>query len=504
MEKNDGPRGERVLLTDIADSGLISGGSGFIASHVLDSLLNAGFRVVVTARSEEKGQRIVDSVKPHHLSYVLVDDIAKPGSFDPVFQSQTPFDYVVHTASPYHLNVQDPVKDFIDPAVKGTTGLLRSIKTYGPSVKRVVITSSSAAMLNPGNHPKVYDETIWARTTLEDAINNPKLAYKASKVLAERAAWDFVANEKPNFDLAVINCTYVFGPIQRSIPSLEAMNTSNHRIRDLMLGKMKAGLPPTAPVFTWVDVRDVALAHLRAITVPEAGGNRFYVVGGYFTNKRIADVIRERFTSLADRLPVDGVDDLPSDMFEFNNGRSRELLGLSYRSLEESVGDTAMAAHTPQAVLPRQVITQTITYPDYTTTAVVTLGAGDPSSVPTTPSDDAQSSRNSPSPNAGIITGAVVGAIVLALVIWMGCIVRRRMIEAEIREYENQREAEMAAYDDFLQQPPRTYWPQFPMSIPPPDVPTYRATSPRSMYTSYGETGTAATPHAYEKRRRRR
>ncbi|KAI1436450.1 ketoreductase [Xylaria sp. CBS 124048] len=336
MTSEEAPRGDRVLLT---------GGSGFIASHVLDSLLSAGFRVVVTVRSEEKGQRILESVKPHQLSYVIVDDISELGAFDPVFQSEAPFEYVVHTASPYHLNVQDPVKDFIDPAVKGTSGLLSSIKTYAPTVKRVVITSSSAAILNPGDHPPVYDETVWAHTTLEDAINNPKVAYKASKVLAEKAAWSFIENEKPNFDLAVINCTYVFGPIQRNLTSLEAMNTSNHRIRDMILGKMKTGLPPTAPVFTWVDVRDVALAHLRAMTVAAAGGHRFYVVGGHFTNKRIADAIRARAPPLADRLPkaADTVDDLPSDVYNFNNAKSRELLGISYRSLEESVGDTAMS-----------------------------------------------------------------------------------------------------------------------------------------------------------------
>ncbi|KAI2627161.1 hypothetical protein GGS21DRAFT_492999 [Xylaria nigripes] len=213
------------------------------------------FRVVVTVRSEGKWQRIAESVKPHQISYVLVEDISQPGAFD---HSQTPFDYVVHTASPYYHNVQDPINDFIDPAVKGTTGPLRSIKMHGPTV---------------------YDETIWACTSLVDAMNNPEQAYNASK---------------------------------RNLPNLEAMNTSNHRIRDILQGKMKAGLKPMAPVFTWVDVRDVGLAHLRAMTVAEVGGHRFYIVGGHFSNKRIADVILERFPSLADRLPVDAVDAIGS------------------------------------------------------------------------------------------------------------------------------------------------------------------------------------------------
>ncbi|KAJ2966592.1 hypothetical protein NUW58_g10630 [Xylaria curta] len=163
---------------------LLTGGSGFIASHILDALLEDGrFQVVVTARSDEKGKKLVDSVKPHNISYVVVEDIAKEDAFDQVFKSQPPFRYVIHTASPYHLDVQDPVKDFLAPAVNGTTGLLKSIKAHGPTVKRVVITSSSAAILNPDKHEPVYNENFWAPVTEEDAIRDPaKNAYRASKV----------------------------------------------------------------------------------------------------------------------------------------------------------------------------------------------------------------------------------------------------------------------------------------------------------------------------------
>ncbi|KAI1750555.1 hypothetical protein F4782DRAFT_541572 [Xylaria castorea] len=459
----DDQPGERVLLT---------GGSGFIASHVLDTLLDDGrFQVVVTARSEEKGKRIVESVKPRQLSYVVVEDIAKECAFDHVFQSQAPFHYVVHTASPYHLGVQDPVKDFLDPAIKGTTGVLKSIKAYGSSVKRLVITSSSAAILNPDKHAKVYDETCWAPTTFEDAINNPaKYGYRASKVLAEKTAWAFVRDEKPNFDLAVINCTYVFGPIQRKLPSLEAMNSSNHRIRGMLAGKMKDALEPTAPVFTWVDVRDVALAHLRAMTVLSAGGNRFYVVGGHFSNKQVADIIRKEFPRFADRLPADAVHDLPSDVYGFNNSKSKEILGLRYTIIPTQI-----------AILPRQIITQTITYADYTTTAVVTLGPGEPSSVPPVSPSNSHGSQGLSSSDIGIIIGSIAGAVVLALIIWVGCIIRRRMIEEEL--YERESESQIII-DDMMQLPPRTYWPRFPMSIPPPAVPTYRATPPRTTYTA--------------------
>lgn len=283
--------------------------------------------------------------------------------FSQVFQSGTNFDYVIHTASPYSFKVDDPVKDFLDPAIKGTTGILKSIKAHGPSVKRVVITSSSAAIINPLNHEKVYDESKWAPFTWDDAISMPQFGYPASKVsspqtphppsriltttthvqkLAEEAAWAFITDEQPNFDLATVCNTYTFGPVQRQLPTLDAINTSNQRIRDLALGRMRAGLEPTAPVFTWVDVRDVALAHVRAVTRPEAGGKRFYVVAGYFSNKRLADAIADKHPELVGQLPPPGgaVDDFPADVYGFDNSRSRGVLGIEYRGLEESVGDT--------------------------------------------------------------------------------------------------------------------------------------------------------------------
>lgn len=91
-------------------------------------------------------------------------------------------EYAVHNASPYYLGVkEDPIREFLDPAIKGTTGLLRSIKANAPRVKRVVVTSSSAAILNTENHAKVYDESHWAPYSWDDA-KDPQKTYKTSKV----------------------------------------------------------------------------------------------------------------------------------------------------------------------------------------------------------------------------------------------------------------------------------------------------------------------------------
>lgn len=97
-------------------------------------------------------------------------------------KSDPPFDYVLHTASPFHFNVTDPVKDLLDPAIKGTTGILKAIRAYAPTVKRVVITSSFAAIINAKQHAKEYSEENWNPVTWEEALQDTATTYRGSKV----------------------------------------------------------------------------------------------------------------------------------------------------------------------------------------------------------------------------------------------------------------------------------------------------------------------------------
>ena len=321
---------------------LVSGGSGFIAAHCLDVLLDHGHSVVTTVRSHEKGKKILENhpgVPSSKLSYVIVEDIAQEGAFDEAVKSDPPFDAVLHTASPFHFNITDRKKDLLDPAIIGTTGILKAIKASAPSVKRVAITSSFAAMVNPNSHPKMYDESVWNKVTMEEALADDPTAYRGSKTFAEKAAWDFVAREKPNFQITTLNPPLVVGPIVHYLNSLDAINTSNARTRDMIQGKMKNGLTPSG-VLIWVDVRDLALAHVKAIEVPEAAGKRFFLTAGYFSNYDIARIIQENFPKLADKLPEHMESDLPKDVWGINNSRSKEVLGITYRPLKDSVVDT--------------------------------------------------------------------------------------------------------------------------------------------------------------------
>ncbi|KAI1114093.1 hypothetical protein F5Y14DRAFT_415381 [Nemania sp. NC0429] len=141
-----------------------------------------------------------------------------------------------------------------------------------------------------------------------------------------------------------------------------------------------------------------------------------------------------------------------------------------------------VVVQTQNAVLNRQVITQTITYADYTTTAVVTLGPGAPSTAPLASPGSPQNSQGLSSSGIGIIIGSIAGAIVLALIMWWVCVARQRIrVKMLHDEYESQ-----SGYYSTVQIPDRAYLRPFPHSIPPPVEPTYRAVSPMRPYRGYG------------------
>ncbi|KAL8798451.1 MAG: hypothetical protein Q9182_006658 [Xanthomendoza sp. 2 TL-2023] len=324
---------------------LLTGGSGFIAIHVLEALLTQGHSVVTSVRSETKAQKLRDTFpdyKQDQLDFVIVPDIAEPGAFDEAVRSNPPFEWVIHTASPFHFNITDTKKDLLDPAILGTTGILEAIQKHAPSVKRVIITSSFAAMMSPklGNRPGyTYSEKDWNPITEEEAIQDPPSGYRASKTFAEKAAWDFAEKKKSNFTISTINPPMVFGPIHSKLQTLDTLNTSNERIRDMMLGRSQDTIPPSG-VHIWVDVRDLALAHVRAAERPNAAGKRFFVTAGYYSNREIADEIREQLPAVASKIATKGGEFPEGGYFTFDNSRTKEILNIDFKSLKDTLKDT--------------------------------------------------------------------------------------------------------------------------------------------------------------------
>lgn len=234
------------------------------------------------------------------------------------------------------------------PAIQGTINLLTSIEAHAPSVKRVVITSSFAAMIDltkgfPADH--VCNEADWNDMTYDYAKTAPAfVAYTASKALAEKAAWKFMEEHKPHFDLTVLCPPVVWGPPAHAL-SFSALNLSAWDINQFLSGELK-DVPDTV-FWAFVDVRDLARAYVRALQVPEAGNERIFVAGGRSCYQQISDVLRaspQISETEKEKVPVGspGQGYPGPDIYDIDNSKSKRILGLQYRSLDEAVVDSAM------------------------------------------------------------------------------------------------------------------------------------------------------------------
>ncbi|KAK4697587.1 hypothetical protein P7C71_g517, partial [Lecanoromycetidae sp. Uapishka_2] len=177
----------------MAEKVLLTGCNGFLGSHILSQLLAKGFFVRGIVRSQSKADQVRkdNPSAGKHLDFGIVPDITSSGAFNEVIKADPPFDAVIHTASPFlYKAVEDNQKDLLAPAIKGTEEILKSIKDYAPNVKRVVLTSSCAAVLDfkAGDNNRVYTDDDWNPTTWEQAVQGEKTeAYRGSKKFAEKA-----------------------------------------------------------------------------------------------------------------------------------------------------------------------------------------------------------------------------------------------------------------------------------------------------------------------------
>ncbi|CAE6401041.1 unnamed protein product [Rhizoctonia solani] len=319
---------------------LVTGASGFIAVWVVKTFLEAGYSVRGTVRSTPKGDYLVDLFKSYgdKFQYVIVEDIAKEGAFDEAVKG---VDAVAHTASPFHFQADDP-QTLIEPAVKGTIEVLASVHKYAPTVQRIVITSSVAAIMNSSKpNGTVFTEGDWNSFSLQEVETKGRAAaggdkYRASKTLAEKAAWKFLEDKQPKFDVATINPPMVFGPILHQVSDPESLNTSVAMLYKILHTK-ESDLTQEVLLtnnMNFVDVRDVALAHVRALEIPEAGGQRFINNGGTFCWQDVLDVLQPPNPR--------GVPGLGKGLIHsrYDASKATKILGINFKGLEESVRDT--------------------------------------------------------------------------------------------------------------------------------------------------------------------
>jgi nucleoside-diphosphate-sugar epimerase len=327
---------------------LVTGGSGFIASHTILQLIGAGHTVRTTLRSLSRENEVRATLKAagadpgDGLSFVAADLMSDAGWPAAVSGCE----YVLHIASPFPSNVPKHEDELIVPARDCALRVLRASRDAG--VKRVVLTSSFAAI--GYGHPErndVFTEEDWTDPSGADVM-----PYTKSKALAERAAWDFIAREGAGLELAVVNPVAVFGPVLGA----------DYATSILLVQKMMDGALPGVPRMCLgvVDVRDVADLHLRAMTDAAAKGERFLAVAGDFMwLVEIAKALKERLGDKAKRVPTRQLPDwlvrlarfkdpavkqIIPELGKWKNATSekaRAVLGWSPRSREESVSATA-------------------------------------------------------------------------------------------------------------------------------------------------------------------
>ncbi|KAJ7657253.1 hypothetical protein DFH06DRAFT_1197770 [Mycena polygramma] len=321
---------------------LVTGANGFIAAWVVRALLEEGFAVRGTVRSAEKSAHLRDVFAAYgdKFELVVVPDIMQEGAFDEAVQG---VDAIEHTASPFHLNADEP-DELIVPAIHGTVGILKSALKHGKSVKRVVVTSSCAAVLQVEPQPKVFSELDWNEQAPKEVAElgreaSPISKYRASKTLAERAAWDFVEKHKSEigWDLVVLNPPFVFGPTIHETPTPEALNTSARQFYTILT-------EPSSPATLnsgscWVDVRDLGRAHVLALLNGPAGGERIIVSAGPYVWQDWLDAAPESPKYQKGMAPGAGKDAVHHIVYDAS--KSATVLGMeAYRSIAETARDT--------------------------------------------------------------------------------------------------------------------------------------------------------------------
>jgi dihydroflavonol-4-reductase len=321
----------------------VTGIGGFLGRHVAAQLLQAGYEVRGTlrslknAKSIEAAIRSAEGVSGGKLSFAVADLLSDEG-WDAAFSGVTD---VIHTASPFPSSVPKDENDLILPAREGTLRVLRAAKDAG--VRRVVLTSSIAAIsYGPGRAP--FTETDW--TDVKGALATP---YYKSKTLAERAAWTFAAENR--LELSVINPGMILGPILGT-----ETGTSVGLVQSLMKGRYPAMPDFSVPV---ADVRDVAEAHVLAMTIPQAAGERFIIAGEALSIKDIVKVLKRDFPAYGKKLPTfvlpnwlagfasrfdPGLKLIAAELgrdARISNEKARRLLGWKPRSEEEAIRASA-------------------------------------------------------------------------------------------------------------------------------------------------------------------
>lgn len=325
---------------------LVTGATGFVASHLILQLLSRNYNVRTTIRDSSKEsavRRDLNAAGANNLDNLafFVADLTKDEGWDAAVDG---CDYVHHVASPFPNQAPKDENELLIPAKEGTLRVLQAAARA--NVKRVVFTSSFAAIGYGKQHKDKFDEGDWS-----DSEGLP--VYHKSKLFAERAAWDFVNQQRDSsLELVVVNPVGIFGPVLG-----QKVSSSIGLIKTMLEGGM-AACPRI--YFNLVDVRDLANMHILAMTHPKAGGERFIASGdgAPMSLLDVANIVRGQRPEIAAKVPKRQLQDwmvktigLMSPQVrslvpqlgqrrELSNLKAKRILGWKPRAVEDCLGDT--------------------------------------------------------------------------------------------------------------------------------------------------------------------
>ncbi|KAL6966524.1 hypothetical protein U1Q18_032303 [Sarracenia purpurea var. burkii] len=312
-------------MSGVGKTVCVTGASGYIASWLVKLLLQRGYTVKATVRDPcdpKKTEHLLALDGAKERLHLFKANLLEEGSFDSVVDG---CEGVFHTASPFYHDVKDPQVELIDPALKGTLNVLGSCAKT-PSIKRVVLTSSIAAVAynrRPRTPEVVVDESWFSDP---EFLKQNELWYTISKTLAEEAAWKFV--KEKGIDMVTINPAMVIGPLLQ--PTL---NTSAAAILNLINGSQ------TFPnsTFGWINVKDVANAHIQAFEIPSANG-RYCLVETVAHSSEIVKILHELFPNF--QLPEKCADDKPFiPTYQVSKEKAKSL-GIDFIPFKEGIKET--------------------------------------------------------------------------------------------------------------------------------------------------------------------
>ena len=281
----------------MAELVLVTGGSGFIAGRCIAELLERGYDVRTTVRSPQREKAVAAAVatvvNPGSRLTFAVADLTQDEGWDAAVKG---VDYVLHVASPLGLSAPKNAELLVSTARDGALRVLRA--ATGAGVKRVVMTSAANAA-SPSSYAEegVTDETLWT-----DPDDRTLIPYRRSKTVAERAAWDFMSGQDGSTELTTVLPGAVFGPVM-STANIGSVSIIARMIAGRMRRVPRIGLEV-------VDVRDLADLHIRAMTSPDAAGERFLGTGEFAWMREIAETLRDGLGPKARRVPTREISDV--------------------------------------------------------------------------------------------------------------------------------------------------------------------------------------------------